>query len=322
MSSPDFKFIAELCQNHNGDKNLVFKMLDAAIEAGASRVKLQHIFVENLTFRPEFEEGGVNPTNGQTYIKRPFQPEYERLAGLELSLDVCREFVKRCEAQGVIPMTTCFCTEHADILADIGFREIKVASYDCASPNLLEALKGNYQHIYVSTGATFDREVEQAATILQDDFSMLHCVTRYPTPIEHLNLKRISWLKKFTDKVGYSDHSKTEEVGIFPACAAIFAGASIVERHFTVLEAAETRDGPVSVTSDQVADIIAFAHMSRDDQKARLAELGFDVDLAMGADAFSMSDEEFQNRLYYRGRFASQVAENGIKRHVYNWEPL
>ena len=322
MSNSNFKFIAELCQNHNGDKDLVFKMLDAAVEGGASHVKLQHIFAENLTFRPEFEEGGISITNAQTYIKRPYQPEYDRLANLELPLDVCREFVKRCEAFGVVPMTTCFCTEHAVLLAELGFKEIKVASYDCASPNLLMALNGRYQHIYVSTGATFDREVAQAVDILKEKFSLLHCVTRYPTPLEHLNLSRISWLKQFTDNVGYSDHSQTAEVGIFPACAAIYAGASLVERHVTILGVSETRDGPVSVTPEQISEIVDFANLSKSDQKTRLSEMGFDIALAMGGGEYLMSSEEYQNRLYYRGRFASQVTENGIKRHVYNWEPL
>ena len=37
------KLIAELCQNHNGDFEIVKKMVDAAVENGASHVKIQHI---------------------------------------------------------------------------------------------------------------------------------------------------------------------------------------------------------------------------------------------------------------------------------------
>ena len=43
----------------------------------------------------------------------------------------------------------------------MGFKEIKVASYDCASPYLLKSLKEEFDHIYVSTGATFDTEVKR-----------------------------------------------------------------------------------------------------------------------------------------------------------------
>ena len=318
----EIKFIAELCQNHNGSRDLMFEMLDSAVSGGATHVKLQHIYVKNLTYRPEFEEGGTNPVNGQTFIKRPYQPEYDRLSGLELPEQVCYEFIKRCEELGVVPLTTCFCTEHAQKLADIGFKEIKVASYDCASPYLLEALKGKFAHIYVSTGATFDSEIINATNILQNDYTLLHCVTRYPTPIQHLNLQRLDWLQNHTEQVGYSDHSKTEEVGIFPACAAIYAGASVLERHFSILDVSETRDGPVSISAKHIEDIMSFAKLSRDAQKEWLDNSGHDLAQAMGTGLFTMSNEEYANRLYYRGRFASVAKENGIERHVYNWEML
>ena len=65
------KFIAELCQNHNGNSELVFQMLDEAVQAGATHVKLQHIYVENLTFRNEFENGGEDLVSGTQFISRP-----------------------------------------------------------------------------------------------------------------------------------------------------------------------------------------------------------------------------------------------------------
>ena len=49
-------------------------------------------------------------------------------------------------------------------------------------------------------------------------------------------------------------------------------------------------------------------------------EEDFDFELALGTGELEMSKEEYSNRLYYRGRFASVKRENGIERHVYNWE--
>ena len=51
------KIIAELCQNHNGNQNILEKMIDEAVEGGATHVKLQTIYASDLTFRPEFETG-------------------------------------------------------------------------------------------------------------------------------------------------------------------------------------------------------------------------------------------------------------------------
>ncbi len=317
------KFIAELCQNHNGNSELVFQMLDEAVQAGATHVKLQHIYVENLTFRNEFENGGEDLVSGAQFISRPFRQEYNRLKNLELSLSICEKFIELCNKNNVIPMTTCFCTQHSNILRELGFNEIKVASYDCASPYLLKSLKEqDFQHIYVSTGATFDSEIERCVEILKDNFTLLHCVTRYPTPLNRLNLRRLDWLSRFSKEVGYSDHSETSSAKLFPIMAAIYEGAKVIEGHFTVLASNETKDGPVSINRKDIESIMSFASLDKNDQKLVLNDFPVDYEMALGSSSFRMSSEEYQNRLYYRGRFASIAEENGIKRHVYNWEPF
>ena len=66
---------------------------------------------------------------------------------------------------------------------------------------------------------------------------------------------------------------------------------------------------------------MSFASLDKNDQKLVLDDFPVDYEMALGSSSFRMSSEEYQNRLYYRGRFASIAEENGIKRHVYNWEP-
>ena len=46
-----------------------------------------------------------------------------------------------------------------------------------------------------------------------------------------MNLSRITWLKNFTNSVGFSDHSLVVRDKVAAAKAAIYIGASIVERH-------------------------------------------------------------------------------------------
>ena len=53
------QIIAEFCQNHNGDFELLKEMIHAAKEAGATYGKIQAIFANDLTFRKRFEEGMV-----------------------------------------------------------------------------------------------------------------------------------------------------------------------------------------------------------------------------------------------------------------------
>ena len=69
------KIIAELCQNHNGDINLVKDMVAQAKYNGADIVKIQSIKANSLTKREEYESF------------RKYSDEYQRLASLELSMD-------------------------------------------------------------------------------------------------------------------------------------------------------------------------------------------------------------------------------------------
>jgi N,N'-diacetyllegionaminate synthase len=318
------KIIAELCQNHNGNIDTLLRMAESAVEAGATHVKIQHVYSRNLVFRPEFEVGFEDGGN-RWAIQRPFLKEFERLKSLELSERDCVRFVERVRSMGIEPLTTCFATADIGQIADQGFSAVKVASYDCASLVMLRKIAEKFDHIYVSTGATFDDEIEVAAEILRSSskaFSMMHCVTLYPTPLSMSNLSRIRWLETLAPEVGYSDHSLYKTDGVVASMAAIIYGAKVIERHFTILDSAETKDGPVSVTPEGLRQLIQFSKLSKDDQIKSLSELRPDWAIAQGIDRRELSHEELLNRSYYRGRFASPRREG---RHwacemIMNWE--
>jgi N,N'-diacetyllegionaminate synthase len=318
------KFIAELCQNHNGDFDTVRRMVDAAAESGATHIKIQHIYVRNLVYRPQFEEG-LERDGKVLAIRRPWQLEYDRLKGLELTEDECAQFVEHVDSLGLVPVTTCFARGDVDRIAQQGFRTVKVASYDCASFPMLRELAGRFNHLFVSTGATFDDELRFAAGVLRQHakgYSLLHCVTQYPTPLEAMHLNRIGWLRQFTDNVGFSDHSLVSRDGVIAAKAAIACGAEVVERHFTISAASVTRDGPVSITADDIRALVDFSRLSREDQYAHLAEVHPGWEQMLGRAERWLSDEEILNRDYYRGRFATPRREGAhrIAEMVLNWE--
>jgi N,N'-diacetyllegionaminate synthase len=315
------QFIAEFCQNHNGSSEVLARMIDAAAKVGASHAKVQHIYAANLAYRPQFEEGLA--ADGVTYaIKRPYRAEFERLSHLELSEQDCRSFVRRCRDAGLIPMTTCFNRSAAEEIGDLGFEEVKVASYDCASFPMLRELRTLFKRLIVSTGATYDDELSLAAKILQGhEFALLHCVTIYPTPLDVTNLARLSLLRRLSPAVGFSDHSLVEREAMWPAKIAVHCGAQIVERHFTILGPTETRDGPVSVGPQHVGDLLAFSRMSAEDQKQALDAGCPNWRSAIGSETRVMSEAELLNRDYYRGRFASRRKGCREGRNmIFNWE--
>ena len=309
------KIIAELCQNHNGDVNILKDMIWRAADSGASHVKMQTIFSEDLTFRERFEEG-ITSNGVVKSIKRPYSPEFERLSKLDLEFDTHALFIDECSSAGVIPLTTVFNRSRLESIIELGFKEIKIASYDCASFPLINDLKNKFNHIYVSTGATHDSEIETTADILSDqNFSFLHCVTIYPTPVDKLNLNRIDYLRQFTDSVGFSDHTRPSRHGIDPDIVALWKDADVIERHFTILDSSQTKDGPVSVNPEQLKNIVDYSKYNHD-ELFELVENIPDYDKMLGSKTHSLSEEELLNRDYYRGRFASKI--NG--KTIYNWE--
>ena len=309
------KIIAELCQNHNGDVNILKDMIWRAADSGASHVKIQTIFSEDLTFRERFEDG-VTSNGIIKSIKRPYSHEFERLSKLDLGFDTHALFIDECSSAGVIPLTTVFNRSRLESIIELGFKEIKIASYDCASFPLIHDLKNKFNHIYVSTGATHDSEIETTADILSDqNFSFLHCVTIYPTPVDKLNLNRIDYLRQFTNSVGFSDHTRPKQHGINPDIVALWKDADVIERHFTILDSSQTKDGPVSVNPEQLKNIVDYSKYSHD-ELSKLVKNIPDYDKMLGSKTHSLSEEELLNRDYYRGRFASKI--NG--KTIYNWE--
>lgn len=310
------KIIAELCQNHKGDIGILKRMVWKAVEAGATYAKIQTIFAEDLTNRERFEEG-VRDGDVVKVIKRPYAPEYARLKPMDLDRKAHEIFLNECQAAGIKPLTTIFARSRIPFVHKLGFKEVKVASYDCASIPMLRDLKERFQHLYISTGATFDNEVKRAAKTLSDhSFSFLHCVTIYPTPLRELNPTRMNYLRKFTNEVGFSDHTLVERDGLKASVVAIALGAQVVERHFTVLDRSLTKDGPLSIDPKQLKQLVEISKMSQAELEEYIKRNIPEFDQMVVSKRRALSHEELLNRDYYRGRFASKVDGQVI----YNWE--
>ena len=314
------KFIAELCQNHNGSYKNLKKMTIECAKSGADIIKLQYIMSNTLSFRPQFEEG-LKKGKQLISIKRPYLEEVKRLKKLEIKNSDLKKFVKLCNSLNVEPAITCFTRQDVNIINKIGFKTVKIASYDCASFQLLRDVKNKFNKIIVSTGATFDNEIKKAASILKGkNFIFLHCVTIYPTPLESINLERINFLKKFTNKVGFSDHSlgfiKNRNLA---SMMAVYLGAEYIERHITILDKDKTKDGKVSIQPEDIRKIKTFSSLSKSKQLNFLKKnFEFNIERLRGHKYRKLTKEEILNRDYYKGRFVSKIGS----REIYNWEEV
>ncbi len=313
------KFIAEFCQNHNGDFDILKRMIWDAAEGGAAYGKIQTIFADDLSYREEFENGSVDESGRTLIIKRPYKPEYERLKKLEVSYKQHEKFITECQKAGISPLTTAFTITSIPHLQQLGWKNIKVASYDCGSLPLIKELSRPFDELIISTGASYDREIEATAAYLQGigkRFSFLHCVTVYPTPLQQINLRRMEFLRTFTPSVGLSEHSLVARDGVKASLAAIYNGAEFIERHFTVLPEEATRDGRVSVRKQHVQEMVAFSKLTKEEQALYIQENVPEFSSMLGSSARELGHEELLNRAYYRGRFCNKI--NG--KQIYNWD--
>lgn len=316
------KIIAELCQNHNGDINILSEMVAAASESGADIVKIQSMHSKDLTYRERFENGLVE--GGKTkVIKRPFKAELERLSKLDLDFDTHSKFFELCEKYKLIPMTTIFSFNNIDFLKQFkNLNYIKVASFDCNSHALIKKICKNFKNkkIIVSTGTAYDREIDKTKKILEDenaDYALLHCISIYPTPIYHANLNRIDYLRKKTQVVGLSDHSDPEKDNNIIPAAGFLKKIDYLEKHFSILDKKKTKDGPVSVSPKQLEEIVKLSKMNDESLKEYLNDKGVNLEKIFGSETRELSDTELLNRDYYQGRFAYKDRNN----HTwFNWD--
>jgi sialic acid synthase SpsE len=200
--------------------NLAKEMIVKAKEAGADAVKFQ-------TYKTE---------------KRVKQdsPIFAILKKCELSDTDTKELSEFCKQQGMIFFSTPFDAECADFLYKLDVPLMKVASFDIVNKNLLRSLtKG--KPVIISRGMSNKKEIDEAIRIFKQkgvSFALLHCISAYPTKDEDANLNVIRTLKANYDcPIGFSDHT----LGIKVPVLSVAAGASIVEKHFTL---DRNMDGP------------------------------------------------------------------------------
>ena len=275
------KIISELCQNHNGDMEILEAMIKSASKH-SSILKIQTIKADTLTNRSKYENF------------RPFEGEYNRLKGLELSKEDEKFFIEKCKEYNVESMTTIFTPKHAEYFNDLGYTNLKLSGYSIPAFDYGNKLKDfNFKKLYFSASSLTLDEISLTIKNLRElniDFCLLGCTCVYPTPLEKANLQNIPFYKFYfnLDEIGYSDHSNPYEDNLLTTKLAIFQGVDVIERHFTVLEKDDTRDGKVSVTADMLSELKRFSKLHKYAQYNELNKFN--------------EQQEF-NHKYYRGRF-------------------
>ena len=136
----------------------------------------------------------------------------------------------------------------------IGVTRYKIASGDITYHQLISKVAETGKEVVLSTGAATEREVEQAVKVAGEVTVLLACSLSYPTRPSDANVSRMTTLRKYSDRVGYSDHT----FGLGALHRAAHHGAVMVEKHFT-LTPGEGGDHDFAITHAQLAGVLEWS---------------------------------------------------------------
>lgn len=234
--------IAEIGICHDGDISVALELIRAAASAGFPAVKFQKRTIERV-YTKEFLDSPRESRWGTT--------QRAQKRGLELTLDHYKTIDAECRSLGMAWSASAWDLESQKFLRKFDLPFNKIASPLLTHLALLRDVASEGKHCFISTGMSVIEEIDEAVNIFAQancPFELMHCVSTYPTPEEHINLLCIPMLReRYGAPVGYSGH---EESLIKICCAAVALGASSIERHITL---SRTRAG-----SDHAASIEAY----------------------------------------------------------------
>lgn len=253
MNNKNVLIIAEAGVNHNGEIAKAFKLIDAAVEAGADIIKFQ-TFKANEMILPKTKNTKYQIKNANNN-----QSQYELLNSLELSNEMHLKIINYCNKKNIEFLSSAFSVESLDYLVKLGIKRIKIPSGEITNLPYLEKASSVGLPIIISTGMSTLSEVKDAYKILtasgleKEKLTFLHCTSDYPANLDSINLKGMSLMAEdLLINIGYSDHSLSNETSI----SAVALGASVIEKHITIDKNLEGPDHTASLEPKEFKQLV------------------------------------------------------------------
>lgn len=246
-----------MANNHMGDMSHGMKMIDEF-----SQVANQ--YKDNFDFAWKFQFRDFSTFIHKDYKDRMDIKYVKRFTETSLSQPEFQQLKDYAEEKGFKTLCTGFDENSIDLITEMGFDIIKVASCSFTDWPLLNKLVETDKPLILSTAGTKLEDIDRVVSFMQNrdkDFSLMHCVGEYPTSPNNLELNQIDLLSNRYPKVkiGYSTHEEPNEyraIGL-----AIAKGAHIAEKHVHVA----TPEYPInaySVTPEQMNNWLQSAKES------------------------------------------------------------
>ncbi len=284
--------IAEMSGNHKQSFERALKLIDAAVEAGVDAIKLQTYTPNTLTINCDKEPFQVKINDAwagsrlydlyqKAYMPWEWQPELKKYA----------------ESKGVLLFSAAYEETSVEFLESINVQLHKVTSFETSHIPFLKRIGQTKKPVILSRGLTSLEELELAITVLKEngcpEIIILHCVSSYPATVEQMNLSTIPDIaKRFSVVTGLSDHS----LGITAPIAAVALGASVIEKHYTLLRTEGGVDAAFSLEPKELKEMV---------QSIRNTEK------ALGTPSYEIKSKEGENFVFKQSIFVVKDIKKG-----------
>jgi len=245
--------IAEAGVNHNGKYDLAVKLIDAAQRAGADAVKFQVFTAESLVI--------ADAPTADYQKQQGHVDQRQMLRQLELSRREFTDLYRYSGQKGIEFLATPFSIDDLEFLLDVGVSAVKLASPDLVNLPLLERAIDSKLPVIASSGACHIQEIDDAVDTFANRGALarlvlMHCISSYPTAMSQMNLSVVTNLaQRFPVPIGFSDHTSEWVTGAL----AVAAGATVLEKHFTLDRTWPGPDQAFSLEEAQLRNYILAA---------------------------------------------------------------
>lgn len=238
------------CGTASRDMQMAKSLIDVAAACECDAVKFQ-------TYRAEtvyVENAGSSDYLSDCGIRQSISDIFKDLA---MPYEMIGELAEYCRSRGIMFMSSPF-SVHDAVAVDPHVCIHKLASYEISHLRLIEYLAGTGKPLILSTGAAEHAEIQWALETWRGAGGgavvLMQCTAKYPCPPEAVNVRALLDLReRYQVPVGLSDHSRDP---VIAPVAAVAAGASCIEKHFTLHNALPGPDHPFAITPDELEQLV------------------------------------------------------------------
>lgn len=243
--------ISEISGNHLQSLDRCFDLVRESAEAGASAVKLQTINPSEITI----------DTDDPRFIVNAGPWKGLKLADIyrdtALPLEWHSKIFDYASQLGIHCFSSPFDVNSVNFLEKLDVPAYKIASNEILDWKLLEVVSKTKKPLIISTGTATLQHISNTTKFLKkintDQFALLYCVSAYPPKYEDINLQTIADMReRFDCTVGLSDHCLSNEIAI----GSIAFGASIIEKHLTILRSDGGHDSHFSLQPSELNSLV------------------------------------------------------------------